>query len=66
MAALGGDIESAGTEPTKQAYEVYDMLAGKIDAQIAKWNAVKSDDLKKFNEMVREKDVPAVLVPTGK
>ncbi len=66
MAALGGDIESAGTEPTKQAYEVYDMLAGKIDAQIAKWNAVKNDDLKKFNEMVREKDVPAVLVPTGK
>jgi uncharacterized membrane protein YdfJ with MMPL/SSD domain len=60
MAALGGDVESVGSAPTEQAYQVYEMLAGKIDAQVAKWTAIKGTDLKEFNQIAR--DVPAVLV----
>jgi hypothetical protein len=60
MAALGGDVESVGSAPTEQAYQVYEMLAGKIDAQVAKWAAIKGTDLKEFNQIAR--DVPAVLV----
>jgi hypothetical protein len=60
MAALGGDVENVGSVPTQQAYTVYEMLAGKIDAQISKWSEIKNNDLKEFNQIARE--VPAVLV----
>ena len=61
MAALGGDVENAGSAPTQQAFQVYDMLAGQIEAQLTKWRQIKDNDLKELNQKV--KDIPAVMVP---
>ena len=66
MSALGGEVENAGSAPTEQAYQVYDLLSQKIDAEAAKWREIVGGDLKNFNQMVREKDVPAVVLPQKK
>jgi photosystem II stability/assembly factor-like uncharacterized protein len=64
LAALAGNVENVGYAPTKQSYEVYEYLAGKVDEQLAKWKAIVDGDLAAFNGLVKEKDVPAVVLET--
>ncbi|HZG53455.1 MAG TPA: hypothetical protein VEZ40_15090, partial [Pyrinomonadaceae bacterium] len=66
LAALGGTISNADSAPTAQAYAVYEDLTGKIDAQLRRLEAVMKTDLPAFNALVREQNIPAVIVkPTG-
>ncbi|MBI2681831.1 MAG: glycosyl hydrolase [Acidobacteriales bacterium] len=62
LAALAGNVENVGYAPTKQSYEVYEFLAGKVDEQSAKWKGIVEGDLKAFNGMVKENDVPAIVL----
>ncbi|MDT7690304.1 MAG: hypothetical protein QOE46_3063 [Acidobacteriota bacterium] len=62
LAALGGVVGSADSQPTEQSYTLYDELAAKIDAQLRQLNQVMTDDLKSFNTLVRTSDIPAVIV----
>jgi photosystem II stability/assembly factor-like uncharacterized protein len=62
LAALGGVVASADAAPTSQSYAVYEDLAGKIDAQLEKLRQIMSTDLPAFNRVVREQDIPAVIV----
>jgi hypothetical protein len=62
LAALGGGVSSADTAPTEQSYAVYEDLTGKINAQLQKLDAVLKTDLPAFNLLVREQNVPAVIV----
>jgi hypothetical protein len=41
---------------------VYEELAGKINAQLQKLDEIIRTDLPRFNKLVREQDVPAVIV----
>jgi hypothetical protein len=66
LSALVGVINSADAAPTDQAYAVYDEVAGKIDAELATLKALLGDELSVFNRLVREKDVPAVVVKEKK
>ncbi len=58
----GGVVASADSAPTEQAYVVYEDLVGKINAQLQKLNAVMKNDLPAFNNLVREQNIPAVIV----
>jgi photosystem II stability/assembly factor-like uncharacterized protein len=62
LSDLTGVVASADAAPTEQTYSVYEQVAGSIDAELAKLKALMSDDLTAFNRLVREKELPAVVV----
>lgn len=62
---LGGvyDMVSSGNmAPSKQAKEVYAELAVQVDAEMAKLKSLLDSGLKAFNKMVREKELPTVVL----
>src|SRR5262249_38638506 len=62
LAALGGVVAGSDSAPTDQSYGVYEELAGKINAQLQKLDEIIRTDLPRFNKLVREQDVSAVIV----
>jgi hypothetical protein len=64
LAALGGVVGMGDGAPTAQAREVYQELAGRIDAELRTLEDVLATDLPAFNRLVAEEGVPAVSLPT--
>ncbi|MBI4429083.1 MAG: glycosyl hydrolase [Ignavibacteriales bacterium] len=62
LAALGGSVGSADTKPTKQHQEVFADLSAKIDLHLAGLKAVLASDVPAFNKLIREQDIPAVIL----
>ncbi len=62
LAALSGVVGSADSAPTKQSYEVFDMLSKAVDEQMTKWKAIVSTDVAAFNNLVKQQEVPALMV----
>ena len=62
LSLLTGTVGDAESAPTAQSYAVYDDVSGKIDVQLATLKKLLSEDLAAFNRLVREKEVPAVIV----
>lgn len=60
LAGVFNTANSGQMAPSKQSLEVYADLAGKTDAELAKLAKLKKEDLAKFNELVRERKLPAV------
>ena len=67
LVALGGVVSSADSAPTKQSYEVFDMLSKQVDEQLTKWKAIVSTDVASYNNTVKQQDVPALMLtqPSG-
>src|SRR5262249_14755072 len=63
---LAGVVSGAERAPTEQSYAVYDDVAAKIDAQLAALKQTLDQDLPAFNQLVREKNVPAVVLKEKK
>ena len=59
-------MSSADAAPTEQTYAVYNDIAGKIDAELARLKTLLGDDLTAFNRLVKDKDVPAVVIKDKK
>ncbi len=67
LSALAGVVGGGDAPPTDQSYVVYEELTAKIDAQLARLRQVVDTDVPAFNALVREQNVPAVVVkPAGK
>ncbi len=47
---------------TQQCYEVFDMLSKTIDEQLTKWKAIAATDVKSYNDLVKQQEVPAVTL----
>ena len=62
LAALAGVVGSAEAAPTAQSYAVYDELVTQIDAQLQKFAQVMKTDVAAFNQLVRDQNIPAVVV----
>ncbi len=62
LAALGGVVASADAPPTVQSQLVYEELGSGINAQLAKLAEILKKDLEEFNRLVREHNLPAVVV----
>jgi photosystem II stability/assembly factor-like uncharacterized protein len=62
LAALAGVVGSAEAAPTAQSYAVYDELVTQIDAQLQKLAQIVSTDVSAFNRLVRDQNIPAVVV----
>jgi photosystem II stability/assembly factor-like uncharacterized protein len=62
LAALGGVVSRGDAAPTDQSYAVYDELVSQIDVQLQRLARVMSTDVPAFNQLVKEQNVPAVVV----
>jgi photosystem II stability/assembly factor-like uncharacterized protein len=62
LAALGGVVGSAEAAPNAQSYAVYDELVTAIDAELAKLSQILKTDVPAFNQLVRDQNIPAVVV----
>jgi photosystem II stability/assembly factor-like uncharacterized protein len=62
LVALGGVVGSADSAPTKQSYEVFDMVSQKVDEQLAKWRAIVASDVAAYNNLVKQQEVPALML----
>jgi len=62
LAALGGVVGSAEAAPTAQSYAVYDDVVAQIDAELQKLAQLMRTDVPAFNQLVRDQNIPAVVV----
>lgn len=62
IAAVASSVGSADTRPTKQQYDVFAELSAKADAQLQIAKGLVSTDVSAFNKLVKEQDVPAVIL----
>jgi len=62
LAALGGVVGSADAAPTAQSYMVYDEVVSQIDGELQKLSKIMKTDVPAFNQLVREQNIPAVVV----
>ncbi len=60
LVALGGVVSSADAAPTKQDYEMFDELGKQADEQLAKWGDIVKTDLAAYNQLAKDKAIPAV------
>ena len=45
-----------------RSYEVFEMLSKAVDEQLAKWKAILSTDVAAYNNLVKQQEVPALMV----
>ena len=62
LSALAGVVARADAAPTEQAEAVFADVSRRIEAQLARLKTIRETDVPAFNRLVREKDVPAILV----
>jgi hypothetical protein len=62
LAALAMVVASADARPTNPSIELFEELAGKADAALAKLKAVLESDIAAFNTLVREAGIPAIVI----
>ena len=59
-------IDGGDTEPTKPQLEVFQMLSGQLDEQLKKWTQIKSDDVPKISALIKQVDLPALIISENK
>ena len=64
--AAAGSASIGDYRPTAQALQVKAELTAAIDAELARLRAIWDGDLARFNDLAREKGVPAVIVPPAR
>ena len=62
IAALLGVVESSDDPPTAQVSQVYEDLATQTNARLAALKKLLGGDLQNFNKLIRDENVPAVVV----
>jgi photosystem II stability/assembly factor-like uncharacterized protein len=63
--SLSHTVEYADAAPTRSQLAVYDMLNGKLQAQLKALRELLNTDLPALNELMRKNGVPALSVPAG-
>jgi len=62
IAALAGVVASADAVPTAQSVQVFDELSAALQVQLDRLKAVLDADVPAFNRLVKESDVPAIIL----
>lgn len=63
ISALTGVVASADAAPTRQAYELFEHFTTQLQLQQKRLQECLEVDLKAFNDLIRELELPAVLPP---
>ncbi|PYL42511.1 MAG: glycosyl hydrolase [Verrucomicrobia bacterium] len=59
-------IESGDGEPTKSQLDVFQTLSSQLDEQLKKWAQLKNEDLPKVSEMIKQANLPALIITEKK
>ncbi len=62
LSSLGSSAASGDFKPTDQAVELKKELFAKIDAELIKLKEIVGNEIPKFNKLVAEANVPAVIL----
>ncbi|MBS1871650.1 MAG: glycosyl hydrolase [Acidobacteria bacterium] len=65
LAALMGTVAQSDRGPTEQSQRVFEDLATRTNAQLSIMERLMKNELSVFNRLVREQNVPAVVVKPG-
>jgi hypothetical protein len=66
MLTLNGQLLTGDAAPTQSQMEQLKDLSGKVDAQLQKLRELENSDVGAFNKLMKELDVPAVMVKAPK
>ena len=61
LAELTAVLSSADFAPPRQALEVYDEIASRIDVQTVKLQDVIDEDVRAFTDLIHELEIPAIV-----
>ena len=59
-------IEYGDAEPTKPQLDVFQTLSSQLEEQLKKWAQLKSEDLPKVSEMIKQANLPALIITEKK
>ena len=62
LAGLYGVVSSGQIAPSKQALESFVEMCGQVDAQLKKLKNIMDTDIKNFNKMINDKQLPVIGV----
>ena len=62
IASLAGVVGGAEAAPTAQSVQVFDDLSAALQVQLDRLKAVLDADIPAFNRLVKESDVPAIIL----
>ncbi len=62
IASLAGVVGGAEAAPTAQSVQVFDELSAALQGQLDRLKAVLDADIPAFNRLVKESDVPAIIL----
>jgi hypothetical protein len=55
-------IDTADTEPTQPQLDVFKLLSNQLDEQLKQWAQLKREHVSRVSELVREADLPALII----
>jgi hypothetical protein len=61
--SFSSSVQAGDGAPAQQQYEVFKMLRGQLDQQLAAWKQILSVDVPAFNALVQSTNVPALYLP---
>ena len=64
--AFSHSIDAGDEAPTKSQLDVFQTLSGKLDEQLKKWEQLKSDEVAKVTSMIKQLNLPALLIQQKK
>jgi photosystem II stability/assembly factor-like uncharacterized protein len=56
-------VQQGDGAPSQQQYEVFKMLRGQLDQQLAAWKQIMSADVPAFNQAMKSSSAPALYLP---
>jgi hypothetical protein len=59
-------IEFGDKEPTKPQLDVFNMLSSQLDEQLKRWAQVKQEDVAKVSELIKQANLPALIITEKK
>ena len=55
-------VIEADAAPTEPQLEVFKMLDGRLETQLQSWTRIKSEEVPKVNDLIKQADLPALTV----
>ncbi len=65
LAQIAIVVDSADHAPTTQAFAAFAEARKNLDAVLAHWASLKRADLPAFNALLRENEMPEIVLPSG-
>jgi photosystem II stability/assembly factor-like uncharacterized protein len=60
--AFSHTIDAGDEAPTKSQLDVFQTLSNQLDEQLKKWSQLKSEDVARVSEQVKQLNLPALLI----